>query len=154
MTRAAAAAAGGGAAAPHPTPAAEFEVLGKTREGRAAAFAWVAGDERIGAAAVCRADGRVQPALCFGFHPDGRPAQAAVLPLDRSGEAPSPPEAAGASAGCRCQLIEDKARVRKAVQLVFRNGALLSNGQNSIRNRIPDADNALARERMMERGDD
>ena len=77
-----------------------------------------------------------------------------MLSPDRSGEAPGPPAAAGASAGCRCQLIEDKARVRKAVQLVFRNGALLSNGHNSIWSRIPDADNALARERMMERGDD
>ena len=138
-----------------PTPVAtEFAILGEDDNGWSAGFVGEAGDERIGALVTCRPDGTLQAALFFGFFPPGKPVQAAARQEDGTVYGYGPVVTGGAYSGFHSPLIEDQELARRIVGKVFRNGTLLSNGHNSVWNRIPEAANEEARNRLMRCGNE
>ena len=106
---------------------------------------------RIGIVAVCEA-GDLQARMYFGGFPVGKPVQAAVRAPGGRILRLGPVVRAGPRSGFHDPVIDDDAMVRHVVDHAFRNGALASNGHNSIWNRIPDAENADARRRLLECG--
>ena len=57
---------------------------------------------------------------------------------------------AGPRSGFHDPVVGDDETMRELVEHAFRNGALVSNGHNSLWNRIPEAENAEARRRILE----
>ena len=104
---------------------------------------------RVGLAAVCRT-GDLEARLYFGGFPDGKPVQAAVRAPDGRILRLGPVVRAGPRSGFHDPVVGDDETVRELVEHAFRNGALVSNGHNSLWNRIPEAENAEARRRILE----
>ena len=101
----------------------------------------------VGVIAECRpADGRV--ALSFGGFPDGKPVQTAVRTAGGTIERFGPLVRRARAAGFHDPVFEEWAEALKLIALAFTENALISNGHNSIWNRVPAADNARARERL------
>ncbi len=107
-----------------------------------------------GALVTCRPDGTLRAALFFGFFPPGMPVQAAARQEDGTVSRYGPVVTGGAYSGFHSPLIEDQELARRIVGKVFRNGTLLSNGHNSVWNRIPEAANEEARNRLMRCGNE
>ena len=104
---------------------------------------------RIGLAVVCRT-GDLEARLYFGGFPDGKPVQAAVRAPDGRILRLGPVALAGPRSGFHDPVIGNDEIVEELVARAFRNGALVSNGHNSLWNRIPEAENAEARRRILE----
>ena len=102
---------------------------------------------------TCRPDGSLRAVLHFGFFPPGKPVQAAAREEGGAVDRYGPVVTGGARSGFHSPLIEDQEQARRIVGKVFRHGTLLSNGHNSIWNRIPEAENEYARSRLMRCGD-
>ena len=103
--------------------------------------------ERLGMYVRCeRPSGRLRAGMFFGAFPAGKPVQAAV----RSGEAPverfGPVVVGGPGSGFHDPLLVERGDVLRLVAVAFTEGALVSNGHNSIRNRISASENRRARE--------
>ena len=103
----------------------------------------------VGFAAVCEA-GDLHVRLYFGGFPPGKPVQAAIRDPDGRVLRLGPVVRGGPRSGFHDPVIDDDALARRAVDLAFRNGALVSNGHNSLWNRIPEPENAAARARIRE----
>ena len=102
---------------------------------------------RIGFAVQCeRASGQVEAYLSFGTVPAGKPVQAAAGrpdgPVERFGPVV---RGGGASAGLHSPVIADKGDVLRFVDAALVTGALVSNGHNSVWNRIGAQENREAR---------
>lgn len=150
--------AAGGPASPEgrlTTPVAtEFAVMGGDGNGWSTGFVGEAGEERIGALATCRNDGTLQVVLHFGLFPPGRPVQAAARDADGNVSRFGPVVTGGPRSGFHSPLFEDRETALRIVGTVFRRGTLLSNGHNSVWNRIPGTENEHARSRLMRCGNE
>ena len=104
---------------------------------------------RIGFAAICE-NGRVRARMHFGGFPPGKPVQAAIRDPQGRILRLGPVVLAGPRSGFHDPLVDDDGLARRAADAAFRNGALVSNGHNSLWNRVPEADNAAARRRILE----
>ena len=103
--------------------------------------------ERLGVYVRCeRPGGRLTAGMFFRAFPAGKPVQAAV----RSGEAPverfGPVVVGGPESGFHEPSLVERADVLRLLAVAFTEGALLSNGHNSVWNRIPASENRRARE--------
>ena len=137
------------AAAPAPTPEARaFNVVvdadGVLAYGFAAALP--SAGARIGMAAVCdRGRGRARGLMHFGGFPPGKPVQPSVRGpggrVTRHGRV----VVGGPRSGFHDPVVEGAAATLALVDAAFREGALLSNGHNSVWNRVPEAENARVR---------
>ncbi len=102
---------------------------------------------RIGFAVTCeRADGRLEALLSFGTVPRGKRVQAAAGvpggPVERFGPVT---RGGGAAAGFHDPLFTDREDVLRFMDAAFVTGALVSNGHNSVWNRIGVQENREAR---------
>ena len=103
--------------------------------------------ERLGMYVHCtRAGGRLRAGMFFGAFPAGKRVQAAVRAGDGTVERFGPVVVGSPAAGFHDPLIEDRSDVLRLVAAAFTEGALLSNGHNSVWNRIPASENRRARE--------
>ncbi|MCY4498243.1 MAG: DUF3750 domain-containing protein [Rhodospirillaceae bacterium] len=104
---------------------------------------------RIGAIAVCdKARRRLSIVLSFGGFPDGRLVQTAVRAADGTVARFGPVVRGRRDAGFHSPEVTAPADVRRLLDFAFAEGALVSNGHNSVWNRIPEARNAAARRRL------
>ena len=102
---------------------------------------------RIGFVVQCeRASGQVKANLSFGTVPAGKPVQAAAGhpdgPVERFGPVV---RGGGPAAGFHSPVIADKADVLRFVDAALVTGALVSNGHNSVWNRIGEGENREVR---------
>ncbi|MDE0049138.1 MAG: hypothetical protein OXO52_05070 [Rhodospirillales bacterium] len=107
--------------------------------------------DKIGLAVVCGRDERsLYAALFFGFFPDGKPVQATVR--DPAGQTMrlGPRVLGSRFSGFHDPEVHDRNDVLRLMKMAFADGALLGNGHNAVRNRIPDADNREARRRLLD----
>ena len=93
-------------------------------------------------------NGRVRARMRFGGFPPGEPVQPAVRDPQGRILRLGPVVLAGPRSGFHDPLVDDDGLARRAA--AFRNGALVGNGRNSLRNRVPEAGNAAARRRILE----
>jgi len=101
---------------------------------------------RIGFAVQCeRASGKLAAFLSFGTVPSGKPVQAAAGRPERVERFGSVVRGGGPAAGFHDPVIADKDDVLRFVEAAFVTGALISNGHNSVWNRIGEAENREAR---------
>ena len=105
----------------------------------------------IGFAASCeRASGRIEALLFFGTVPQGKPVQvAAGVPNDRVERFGPVIRGGGREAGYHSPRFSGKADVQRFIKTAFIEGSLISNGHNSVWNRIPEERNAEARAALM-----
>ena len=106
----------------------------------------------LGFAASCnKADGQLLVAFSFGAFPRNKYVQPAVaLPdgsIERFGEPVT--TAAGPNAGFHDPILQDPDDAHRALHAVFTFGALVSNGHNSIWNRVPADENRAALDRIL-----
>ena len=101
---------------------------------------------RIGVVIECRKRSRhVRATLFFGTFPAGQPMQAAVRSAGGAVGRFGPVVRGSPASGFHSPEFT---RVRDVLELAFAEGSLISNGYNSIWNRIPEWENADARERI------
>lgn len=135
-----------------PTPEARaFNVVRDTEADLIYGFAEaLAGQsDRLGLYVHCdRASGRLRAGMFFGAFPAGKRVQAAVRAGDGTVERFGPVVVGGALTGFHDPLIEERSDVLRLLAAAFTEGALLSNGHNSVWNRIPPAENRRAREAL------
>ena len=106
-------------------------------------------DHRLGLYVHCvRSSRRLRAGMFFGAFPTGRPVQAAVRAGSGTVERFGRVLVGGPSTGFHDPLIEDRADVLRLLAAAFTEGALVSNGHNSVWNRIPAAENRRAREAL------
>ncbi len=104
---------------------------------------------RIGAIAVCdKARRSLRVSLSFGGFPDGRLVQTAVRAPDGKVARFGPVVRGRRDAGFHSPEVTEVEDVRRLLVFAFAEGALLSNGHNSVWNRIPETRNADARRRL------
>lgn len=101
---------------------------------------------RIGFAVQCeRASGRMAAFLSFGSVPDGKPVQAAAGRPERVERFGPVVRGGGPAASFHAPEIADRNDALRFVDAAFVTGALISNGHNSVWNRIGEAENRAAR---------
>ena len=103
-------------------------------------------DEGVGFAIRCVRDGGVlEGALAFGFFPPGKRVQAAVRAPSGRVERFGPVVVGGRNAGFHVPELAGRSEILRLMNAAMVEGALISNGHNSVRNRIPDVENERAR---------
>ncbi len=103
-------------------------------------------DEGVGFAIRCvRATGALEGSMAFGLFPPGKRVQAAVRAPSGRVERFGPVEVGSRASGFHVPEIVGRSEVLRLMNAAMVDGAVISNGHNSIRNRIPDAENARAR---------
>ena len=109
-----------------------------------------AGGLRIGVAVRCEpASGRLEALMSFGTVPADKPVQTAVRAPDGRVERFGPVEwGGGPAAGFFDPKMTDRDDVLRLVDAAFAPGALISNGHNSVWNRIGEDGNREAREAL------
>lgn len=102
---------------------------------------------RIGFAVRCeRASGKLEAWLSFGSVPAGKRVQAATGHPEGKVERFGPVmRGGGAAAGFHSPMIAGREDVLRFIDAAFVTGALISNGHNSVWNRIGEAENREAR---------
>ena len=101
---------------------------------------------RIGFAVQCeRASGRMAAFLSFGSVPAGKAVQAAAGRPERVERFGAMVRGGGPAAGFHAPVIAERVDVLRFVDAALVSGALVSNGHNSVRNRIGEAENREAR---------
>ena len=104
---------------------------------------------RIGLVFECKkAEQALKATLFFAGFPDGRNVQTAVRAADGTVGRFGPVVRGSRAAGFHSPAFHDSGDVLKLLDLAFTEGSLISNGYNSIWNRIPEDENALARQRL------
>lgn len=108
------------------------------------------GELRIGVAVRCeRASGLLEALMSFGTVPADKPVQTAVRAPDGRVERFGPVEwGGGPAAGFFDPKMTDRDDVLRLVDAAFVPGALISNGHNSVWNRIGEDGNREAREAL------
>ena len=107
-----------------------------------------AGDSlRIGLAVWCeKASGKLGAVMSFGSVPSGKPVQAAVRTLDgRVERFGTVVRGGGPAAGFFDPKVTERADVLRLIEAAFAPGSLVSNGHNSVWNRIGVRENRKAR---------
>ena len=103
-------------------------------------------DEGVGFAIRCvRATGALEGAMAFGFFPPGKRVQAAVRSPSGRVERFGPVAVGGRASGFHVPEVTGRSEVVRLMNAAMADGALISNGHNSVRNRISNAENARAR---------
>lgn len=103
-------------------------------------------EHRLGLYVHCaRSTGGLRAGMFFGAFPAGKPVQAAVRAGAGTVERFGRVLVGGPSTGFHDPLIKDRADVLRLLAAAFTEGALVSNGHNSVWNRIPAAENRRAR---------
>lgn len=106
-------------------------------------------DQRLGMYVRCdRAEKRLSAGLFFGAFPAGKPVQAAVRTPDGTVERFGPVVTGGSRSGHHSPELTDTGEVRRLLASALGEGVLLTNGHNSVWNRIPAAENRRARETL------
>ena len=101
-------------------------------------------DEGVGFAIRCvRATGALEGSMAFGLFPPGKRVQAAVRAPSGRVERFGP--VGSRASGFHVPEFVGRSDVLRLMNAAMADGALISNGHNSIRNRIPNAENAKAR---------
>ena len=107
--------------------------------------------DRIGLAVVCeRAERSLYAALFFGAFPEGKPVQAFVRDPGGRTVRFGPKVQGSRLSGFHDPEVRRRADVLRLTKMAFARGALLGNGHNAVRNRIPEADNRAARRRLLD----
>lgn len=102
---------------------------------------------RLGMYVRCeRPGGRLSAGMFFGAFPAGKPVQAAVRASNGTVERFGPVVTGSPASGFHDPLIEERADVLRLLATAFTEGALLSNGHNSVWNRIAETHNQHVRE--------
>ena len=108
------------------------------------------GGHRLGLYILCeRPSGRLRAGVFFGAFPAGKPVQAAVRAGSGAVERFGPVVTGGPASGFHDPLLETRADVLRLLAAAFTEGALLSNGHNSVWNRIAASENRRAREALV-----
>lgn len=108
-------------------------------------------DEGVGFAIRCeRAGGRLEGTMSFGFFPPGKRVQGSVRAPSGRIERFGPVVVGGRASGFHVPVIEGRAEVMRLMNAVMAHGALISNGHNSVWNRVDERENRRAR-RILER---
>ena len=107
-------------------------------------------DHRLGLYVHCeRSSGRLRAGMGFGAFPAEKPVQAAVRAGDGTVERFGRVLVGGPLTGFHDPLIEDRVDVLRLLAVAFTEGALLSNGHNSVWNRISESENRRVREALV-----
>ena len=107
--------------------------------------------DRIGLVVQCRRATRsLRAALFFGPFPDGKPVQAAVRDAAGTVARFGPVLKGSRRAGFHDPEVGERNEVLRLTAMAFTPDALLSNGHNSIWNRISARDNRDARRRLLD----
>ena len=108
------------------------------------------GRHRIGAYVACkRGDATLEAGLYFGAFPAGRSVQAAIRAASGAIERFGAVVRGGPRSGFHSPRIRNRAAARRFLRAAFATGALITNGHNSVWNRIPDAENTRARDKLL-----
>ncbi len=103
-------------------------------------------DEGVGFAIRCvRATGALEGSMAFGFFPSGKRVQAAVRAPSGRVERFGSVAVGGQASGFHVPEVTGRSEVVRLMNAAMADGALISNGHNSVRNRISNAENARAR---------
>ena len=106
-------------------------------------------DHRLGLYVHCeRSSARLRAGMFFGAFPAGKRVQAAVRAGDGTVERFGRVLVGSPASGFHDPLIEDRVDVLRLLAAAFTEGALLSNGHNSVWNRIAESENRRAREAL------
>lgn len=101
--------------------------------------------ERASPAGARGQAGKLAAFLSFGTVPDGKPVQAAAGLAERVERFGPVVRGGGPAAGFHAPVIAERADALRFVDAAFVPGALVSNGHNSVRNRIGESENREAR---------
>ena len=103
------------------------------------------GPSRVGFMVVCVKEAReVLVRFSFGAYPAGKPVQAAVKHPDGRVVTIGGVEAGSPATGFHSPQTGDRGEVLGLLEFLFAHGALVSNGHNSIWNRVPEEKNREA----------
>lgn len=103
-------------------------------------------DEGVGFAIRCvRDSGVLEGSLAFGLFPAGKRVQAAVRAPSGRVERFGPVVVGSRASEFHVPEVAGRSDVLRLMNAAMAEGALISNGHNSVRNRISDAENARAR---------
>ena len=106
-------------------------------------------DEGVGFAIRCaRATGALEGSMAFGFFPPGKQVQAAVRAPSGRVERFGPVVVGGHGSGFHVPEVEGRSEVLRLMNAAMVEGALISNGHNSVWNRIGEVKNREARETL------
>ena len=107
--------------------------------------------DKIGLAVMCvRAERSLMAALFFGAFPDDKPVQAAVRDPDGHIARFGPVVRGSRRSGFHDPEVHDRDEILRLMEMAFARGALLSNGHNSVWNRISESDNRGAHRRLLD----
>ena len=103
-------------------------------------------DEGVGFTIRCvRATGVLEGAMAFGFFPPGKKVQAAVRTPSGRVERFGPVVVGGRDSGFHVPEVAGRSEVLRLMKAAMADGALISNGHNSVWNRVGSAKNEEAR---------
>lgn len=103
-------------------------------------------EEWVGFVVRCvKATEALEGSMAFGFFPPGKRVQAAVRAPSGRVERFGPVVVGGRASGFHDPEVVGRSNVLRLMNAAMAEGALISNGHNSVWNRIPDAENARAR---------
>ena len=104
-------------------------------------------DEGVGFAIRCvRASGALEGSMAFGFFPPGKQVQAAVRAPSGRVERFGPVVVGQRGSGFHVPEVAGRSEVLRLMNAAMADGALISNGHNSIWNRVGKARNKEARD--------
>ena len=107
-------------------------------------------DEGVGFAIRCVRDtGVLEGSLAFGFFPPGKRVQAAVRTPSGRVERFGPVVVGGRASGFHVPEVAGRSEVLRLMNAAMAEGALISNGHNSVWNRVGRARNREAREALL-----
>lgn len=102
--------------------------------------------DRLGLYVRCeRASGRISAGLYFGAFPAGKPVQAAVRRADGAVERFGPVVRGSPASGFHDPRLVNRENVVRLARAALSEGALISNGHNSVWNGISEAENRRVR---------
>ena len=95
-----------------------------------------------------RDTGVLEGSLAFGFFPPGKRVQAAVRTPSGRVERFGPVVVGGRASGFHVPVVEGRGDVVRLMNAALKDGALISNGDNSVWNRVGEAGNRKALEAL------
>ena len=108
-------------------------------------------DEGVGFAIRCvRANGVLEGSMAFGFFPPGKRVQASVRSPSSRIERFGPVVIGGRASGFHVPEVAGRSDVVRLMNAAMTHGALISNGHNSVWNKVGERKNAAARTALMD----
>ena len=106
-------------------------------------------DEGVGFAIRCVRDtGELEGSMAFGFFPPGKRVQAAVRTPSGRVERFGPVVVGRRGSGFHVPIVEGRSEVLRLAMAALRDGALISNGHNSVWNRVGEVRNREGRDAL------